>query len=175
MKQRRFSAYLDDSHVPVYKDVYKRQVSGSILQYLYLIAISGEQVPAVNKAAYTYYLSKVGELLTSPSMDTKAIAAIVLDKAGRKKEAQEFVASLKEHLTKTDEQGMFFAFNENPYTWGGMQMQAHVDVMEVLEQTGGNTDTVEEMKPVSYTHLDVYKRQVYRLCRRYGRNCYPGI
>ena len=61
-------------------------------------------MPATNKAAYTYYLSKVGELLTSPSMDTKAIAAIVLDKAGRKKEAQEFVASLKEFLTKTDEQ-----------------------------------------------------------------------
>ena len=46
-------------------------------------------------------------------------------------------------------------------------MQAHVDVMEALEQTGGNTDTVEEMKlwllkqkPVSYTHLDVYKRQL---------------
>ena len=103
-------------------------------------------MPAANKAAYTYYLSKVGELLTSPSMDTKAIAAIVLDKAGRKKEAQEFVASLKEFLTKTDEQGMFFAFNENPYTWGGMQMQAHVDVMEALEAIGGNSDTVEEMK-----------------------------
>ena len=153
LQQKAFS-YLHQSALDEYKEILKAQkdgvkftgVSGSILQYLYLIAISGEQVPAANKAAYTYYLSKVGELLTSPSMDTKAIAAIVLDKAGRKKEAQEFVASLKEHLTKTDEQGMFFAFNENPYTWGGMQMQAHVDVMEVLEQTGGNTDTVEEMK-----------------------------
>ena len=152
--QQKAFAYLHQSALDEYKEILKAQkdgvkftgVSGSILQYLYLIAISGEQVPAVNKAAYTYYLSKVGELLTSPSMDTKAIAAIVLDKAGRKKEAQEFVASLKEHLTKTDEQGMFFAFNENPYTWGGMQMQAHVDVMEALEQTGGNTDTVEEMK-----------------------------
>ena len=152
--QQKAFAYLHQSALDEYKEIQKAQkdgvkftgVSGSILQYLYLIAISGEQVPAANKAAYTYYLSKVGELLTSPSMDTKAIAAIVLDKAGRKKEAQEFVASLKEHLTKTDEQGMFFAFNENPYTWGGMQMQAHVDVMEVLEQTGGNTDTVEEMK-----------------------------
>ena len=152
--QQKAFAYLHQSALDEYKEILKAQkdgvkftgVSGSILQYLYLIAISGEQVPAANKAAYTYYLSKVGELLTSPSMDTKAIAAIVLDKAGRKKEAQEFVASLKEHLTKTDEQGMFFAFNENPYTWGGMQMQAHVDVMEVLEQTGGNTDTVEEMK-----------------------------
>ena len=90
-------------------------ISGSILQYLYLIALSGEQVPASNKAAYTYYLSKIGEMLPTASMDTKAIAAIILDKAGRKKEAQEFIASLKEHLTKTDEQGMFFAFNENPY------------------------------------------------------------
>ncbi len=41
---------------------------------------------------------------------------------------------------------MFFAFNENPYSWGGMKMQAHVDVMEALELTGGNNDTVEEMK-----------------------------
>ncbi len=153
LQQKAFT-YLHRSALDEYKEILKAQkegvkftgVSGSILQYLYLIAISGEQVPAANKAAYTYYLSKVGELLTSPSMDTKAIAAIVLDKAGRKKEAQEFVASLKEFLTKTDEQGMFFAFNENPYTWGGMQMQAHVDVMEALEAIGGNSDTVEEMK-----------------------------
>ena len=153
LQQNAFT-YLHQSALDEYKEILKAQkegvkftgVSGSILQYLYLIAISGEQVPAANKAAYTYYLSKVGELLTSSSMDTKAIAAIVLDKAGRKKEAQEFVASLKEFLTKTDEQGMFFAFNENPYTWGGMQMQAHVDVMEALEAIGGNSDTVEEMK-----------------------------
>lgn len=80
-------------------------VSGSILQYLYIVAISGGQVPAANKAAYAYYLSKVKELLPAASMNTKAIAAIVLDKAGQKKEAQEFVASLKEHLTKTDDRG----------------------------------------------------------------------
>ncbi len=153
LQQNAFT-YLHQSALDEYKEILKAQkegvkftgVSGSILQYLYLIAISGEQVPAANKAAYTYYLSKVGELLSSSSMDTKAIAAIVLDKAGRKKEAQEFVASLKEFLTKTDEQGMFFAFNENPYTWGGMQMQAHVDVMEALEAIGGSSDTVEEMK-----------------------------
>lgn len=146
--------YLHQSALEEYKNILKAQkegakftgVSSGILQYLYIIAISGEQVPAANKVAYSYYLSKVKELLPSASMDIKAIAAIVLDKAGRKKEAQEFVASLKEHLTKTDEQGMFFAFNENPYTWGGMQMQAHVDVMEALELIGSNTETVEEMK-----------------------------
>ena len=152
--QKNAFTYLHQEALKEYREILKAQkdgvkftgVSGSILQYLYLIALSGEQVPASNKAAYTYYLSKIGEMLPTASMDTKAIAAIILDKAGRKKEAQEFIASLKEHLTKTDEQGMFFAFNETPYTWGGMKMQAHVDVMEALELTGGNNDTVEEMK-----------------------------
>jgi len=152
--QKNAFTYLHQEALKEYREILKAQkdgvkftgVSGSILQYLYLIALSGEQVPASNKAAYTYYLSKIGEMLPTASMDTKAIAAIILDKAGRKQEAQEFIASLKEHLTKTDEQGMFFAFNENPYSWGGMKMQAHVDVMEALELTGGNNDTVEEMK-----------------------------
>ena len=43
-------------HNPRIEDVYKRQ-------------------------AYTYYLSKIGEMLPTASMDTKAIAAIILDKA----------------------------------------------------------------------------------------------
>ena len=118
--QEKALTYLHQSALEEYKNILKAQkegvkftgVSGSILQYLYIVAISGGQVPAANKAAYAYYLSKVKELLPAASMNTKAIAAIVLDKAGQKKEAQEFVASLKEHLTKTDEQGMFFAFNE---------------------------------------------------------------
>ena len=70
----------------------------------------------------------------------------MLDKAGRKQEALNFIASLKEFLTKTDEQGMFFAFNENPYTWGGLQIPAHVTVMEALELVSGDSSTVEEMK-----------------------------
>ena len=49
-------------------------------------------------------MSKVGEMLSSSSMDARAIAAIILTKAGRAEEAQKFIASLKEHLTKTDEQ-----------------------------------------------------------------------
>ena len=152
--QQNAFAYLHQSALKEYKETLKAQkegkkftgVSESILQYLYLIAISGEEIPADNQDAYTYYLSKISEMLQSPSMDTKAIVAIVLDKAGRKKEAQEFTASLKEHLTKTDEQGMFFAFNENPYTWGGMRMQAHVAVMEAVELIDGNSETIEEMK-----------------------------
>lgn len=152
--QNKAFSYLHQLALEEYEEVVKSKkeraksvgVPANILQYLYLIAISGEQVPTANKAAYDYFLSKVEELLPGSSMDTKALVVVILDKAGRKKEAQEFVASLKEHLTRTDEQGMFFAFNENPYVWGEMKMQAHVDVMEALELVGGNSYVVEEMK-----------------------------
>ncbi|MDD3037103.1 alpha-2-macroglobulin family protein [Bacteroides sp.] len=153
MQQTAFS-YLHESVLEEYKSFLKDRKNGvnstglsrNILDYLYLIAISGEEVPVANRAAYAHYLSKVGELLSSSSMDSKAIAAIILMKAGRMNEAQEFIASLKEHLTRTDEQGMFFAFNESSYAWGSVKIQAHVDVMEALSLAGGNDAIVEEMK-----------------------------
>ena len=90
--QEKALTYLHQSALKEYKNILKAQkegvkftgVSGSILQYLYIVAISGGQVPAANKAAYAYYLSKVKELLPTASMNAKAIAAIVLDKAGQK-------------------------------------------------------------------------------------------
>lgn len=153
--QRSAFSFLNKEALEEYKNIHKAEKNGSkvkglsasALKYLYLVAISGEKMPlADNQTAYNYFLSKVGEMLTTPSMADKAVAAIILDKAGRKQEVLEFIASLKEFLTKTDEQGMFFAFNENPYAWGGLQIPAHVMVMEALELVSGDAATVEEMK-----------------------------
>lgn len=121
-------------------------ISADALKYLYLLAISEEKVPAANKAAMDYFLSKVSESLPTQSVTGKAYAAIVLNKAGRKAEAQAFMASLKEYLTQTDEQGLSFAFNESPYTWNGLRLPAHVDVMEAFEMVSDDTKVVDEMK-----------------------------
>lgn len=136
-----------------YQDILKAQkegskitgISSSALRYLYLIAISGEKIPAANEAAYRYFLSKVGSLLSSGGMDQKALAAIVLQKAGRGKEASSFMASLKQHLVETPA-GMHFAFYESPYTWAGMQIPVHVQVMEAFETVTHDTKVIEEMK-----------------------------
>lgn len=152
--QRAAFGFLHKEALEEYKRIRKAEqnggtdagLSGTALKYLYLIAISGEKVPAANQAAYNYFLSKVSGGLTSRSMADKALSAIILDKAGRKKEAQEFTASLSQYLTKTDEQGMFFAFNETPYSWGGLQIPAHVDVMEAFDLVMDDSAVVEEMK-----------------------------
>lgn len=122
-------------------------ISRQMLDYLYLIALSGEKVPEQASDAYNHYLAKLnGDLLTSSSMQVKAMAAVVLCKAGRLAEAQPFVASLKEHLVKAGDEGMYFAFNEQPYTWGNSSIATHVRAMEALTLAGGNDETVEEMK-----------------------------
>ena len=63
-------------------------------------------------------------------MIRKVQTAVILQKAGHKTEADELIASIKEHLVQTDEMGVHFAFHANPYTWGMMPVPAHVAVME---------------------------------------------
>lgn len=146
--------FLHKEALKEYKEILKAKkegynpsgLSNSALKYLYLVAISDTKVPAANKDAYHYFLSKVNEILTTQSVTDKAMAAIILNKAGRKTEANEFMASLKQHLVQTEEQGMYFAFNESPYTWGGLQIPAHVDVMEAFDLVSNDSSVVNEMK-----------------------------
>jgi hypothetical protein len=122
-------------------------VSAATLQYLYLIALSEERIPAGGETqkAYSYFLKKASESIASQSLNEKALSAVILHKAGRINEANAFMASLKEYAVQTDEQGMHFAFNETPYTWREMKIPVHVNVMEAFDLTG-DKQSVEEMK-----------------------------
>lgn len=146
--------YLDKEALQEYRDIRKAEKNGAkittnsdaAMRYLYLIALGGRKVPAQYEAAYRYFLSKVDGNLQNGTMARKAQSAIILLKAGRKAEANEFIASLKEHLVQTDEMGAYFAFHANPYAWGMLPVPAHVEVMEALHMAGGNEALVEEMK-----------------------------
>jgi hypothetical protein len=120
-------------------------VSYSTLRYLYLIAITGEKVPAKYQTAYNYFLAKVNEVPASQDMQEKSLAAIVLAKAGKKAAANEYMQSLREHLTQTDELGMFFDFNDNPFSWGRMHLTAHTAAIEAFDKVANDTKTVDEM------------------------------
>lgn len=153
MKQKAFG-YLNKEALAEYSDMRKAEKSGvknpmlsaAVLKYLYLVALSGEKMPAENQAAYRYFLSKVGNNLENGTMDCKAQSAIILKAEGRVAEADEFIASIKEHLVRTDEMGAYFAFHAHPYSRGMLPVPAHVEVMEALRMVGGNDTLVEEMK-----------------------------
>ncbi|MDE6348713.1 MAG: alpha-2-macroglobulin [Bacteroides sp.] len=152
--RRKAFGYLNREALEEYRNLRKAEKKGArithnssaAMTYLYLIALSGEKVPAENQAAHRYFLSKVPANLKDGSVSSKAQSAIVLKAAGRSAEANEFIASLKEHLVQTDEMGAHFAFHDTPYNWGMLPIPAHVDAMEALRMVGGNDALVEEMK-----------------------------
>lgn len=121
-------------------------VSYATLRYLYLVAITDAKVPSSYQTQYNYFLSKVNEEPKSQDMQEKAIAAVVLSKAGKAKAANEYMASLREHLTKSDELGEYFDFDQNPFAWGCTHLNAHTAAIEAFDKVANDSTTVEEMK-----------------------------
>lgn len=127
--------------------LYRIPLSEWQLQYLYLIAISGVEVPAASKSAYDYFLANVESIIAHSSVANKALAAIVVHKAGKKELAVKFLDSLKEFLTSDSENGAFFAFNANPSYWHTMKVPAHVLVMEAFHTVQpDNLGLMEDLK-----------------------------
>lgn len=153
MKQKAFN-YLNNDILTEYhnlREVEKKgtkypTLSEASMDYLYLIALSGEKVPLESQTAYSYLLSKVGNHLENSTIVRKAQSAIILQAAERIAEVDKFIASIKEHLVHTDSQGAYFDFHATPYNWGMLSVPAHVQVMEALLRVGGNDTLVEEMK-----------------------------
>ena len=135
-------------------------VSYFVLRYLYLVALEAEArsfsegksvrpidlIPSKYTTPYNYFLNKVNEVPRSQDMQEKAMAAIVLQANGKDKAAAEYMQSLKEHLTSSEELGMYFAFNENPYRWGSLNLNAQIAAIEAFDKVAKDTKTVEEMK-----------------------------
>jgi hypothetical protein len=124
-------------------------ISSFALNYLYLVALSGETVPADSKPAYNYFLDLAVKTSQHPGnldINMKARLSVVLQKSGRTAEATALIASLKEYLVQTDERGAYFSFNETPYLWGMLPVSIHVATMEALRIAGGNDALLEEMK-----------------------------
>ena len=78
-------------------------------------------------------------------MQEKSLAAIILDKAGKKKAAQEYIESIQQHLTNSEELGMYFDFNQNPFEWGCMHLTAHTAAIEAMDRVAHDNATVDEM------------------------------
>jgi len=153
MKAKAFD-YLNKEALKEYRAIRKAEKNGTkitvlsdaTMEYMYLVSLGSVKLSGEYAKAFGYFLTKLGRNLESGTMIRKVQTAVILQKAGHKTEADELIASIKEHLVQTDEMGVHFAFHANPYTWGMMPVPAHVAVMEALREAGGNDALVEEMK-----------------------------
>lgn len=153
MKQRAF-AYLHQEALKEYKRLREAErkgtpittLSADAFDYLYLLALDADAMKQADKEVHNYFLSFLPRQLTTASIQRKAQAAVILQAAGRKADAQAFEASLKEHLVQEKTMGAHFAFNDGYYSWGMMPVTTHVAAMEALSRFEGNASVIEEMK-----------------------------
>lgn len=153
MKQRAF-AYLHQEALKEYKRLREAErkgtqitaLSADAFDYLYLLALDADAMKLADKEVHNYFLSLLPRQLTTASISRKAQAAVILQAAGRKADAQAFEASIKEHLVQEKTMGAHFAFNDGYYSWGMMPVTTHVAAMEALSRFEGNASVIEEMK-----------------------------
>lgn len=153
MKQCAF-AYLHQEALKEYKRLREAErkgtqitaLSADVFDYLYLLALDAYAMKQADKEVHNYFLSLLPRQLTMTSIQRKAQAAVILQVAGCKADAQAFEASLKEHLVQEKTMGAHFAFNDSYYSWGMMPVTTHVAAMEALSRFEGNASVIEEMK-----------------------------
>lgn len=153
MKQRTF-AYLHQEALKEYKRLREAERKGTLIttlsadafDYFYLLALDADAMKQADKEVHNYFLSLLPRQLTMTSIQRKAQAAVILQVAGCKADAQAFEASIKEHLVQEKTMGVHFAFNDGYYSWGMMPVTTHVAAMEALSRFEGNASVIEEMK-----------------------------
>lgn len=132
-------------------------ISYPALRYLYILAItypyesydqmiSDGRIDSKYATAFKYFLKKVNETPRRWDMEDKSMVAVVLSRAGREKEAKDVTQSVREHLTKSETQGMFFDFEENPWGWNRLKINAQTAAIEAVALVDKDSETIEEMK-----------------------------
>lgn len=128
------------------KDTETVGVPHDVLSYLYLASLTGYEPSTEGQSLKLYYLDRLPRLLAQASMADKALAAIVLHRSGRGQEAKDFIASIKEHLTRSPEQGAFFDFGSGRYDWCNRSFTTHVAAMEALWMVEGESPELTDMR-----------------------------
>lgn len=152
--KRRALDYLHKEALEEYRQMRRAEQDGHpvetlsslAIDYMYLLALDGNEVPADSKTVHAYFLKRVPRLLTDTSMQRKAQGLVILLANGRHTEADNFEVSLKEHLIHDGKLGAHFAFNDGYYSWGMMPVSVHVATMEALLRAGDNEELIEDMK-----------------------------
>ncbi len=139
----------DFSELKKYNKDYLKQNSVGNMQLFYLHLRSEYpeiEVPAFAREAVKYYTAQAEKYWTSFTLYGKAMMAVVAQRNGKAKVAQEILKSLKENALKTDEMGMYWAKNTSGYFWNERPVAVQAAIIEAFAELSKNTSDVDELK-----------------------------
>ena len=114
--------------------------SHMVLQWLYICALDGRQLPANVKEANNYLIRLLKKETTNQSIYDKAMSAIVLNN-------KTYIKSLKEYTVYREDMGRYYDTNRALYSWRDYRIPTQVAAIEAIKRlTPEDTKTIEEMQ-----------------------------
>ncbi|MCE5331547.1 MAG: hypothetical protein LLF95_05335 [Bacteroidales bacterium] len=98
------------------------------------------------QAALKYYTAQSEKYWTSFTLYGKAMMAVVANRNGKIKVANDILKSLKENALKTSEFGMYWAKNSAGYFWNERPIVVQAAIIEAFAEILKNPTDVDEMK-----------------------------
>ncbi|MBP5772197.1 MAG: hypothetical protein J6W75_12770 [Bacteroidaceae bacterium] len=108
------------------------------LHYVYITQLVGIKLTKDQQADVRYLLDHLKGSVASMGNMERAVAAVVLRTAGRKKDAQLYYDSMKEHLTTTSKHGTFFDYAGGSFTPTDHKVTIHTAAMEAVAELDGD-------------------------------------
>ncbi len=125
------------------KSYYEPGVSPYTLMWLYFLALEGRD----GGESEDYLMKYVVEDTKYQNMMAKAVAAIVLNRNGQKREARTFAESIKQHTVYRKDVGRYFDADRAGYSWCDYRIPYQTVAIEALcEVTPDDRRTIGEMK-----------------------------
>ena len=124
------------------QEMKKAEAKGSTIQtgslmhldYIYISQRAGVELTKSQQADVRYLLDHLKGSVAGMSNNERAMAAIVLNGAGRSKDARLYFDSMKEHLTTTAAHGTFFDYAGGSFTPTGHKVIIHTAAMEAVRE-----------------------------------------
>lgn len=94
----------------------------------------------------TIYINNIKKNARQLSLQTRAMAAIILNRMGEKSEAKRIITSLKETSVDSDEMGMYWKSNVVGWAWFATPVETQAILIEAFSEVNQDEESVEKMK-----------------------------
>jgi len=115
-----------------------------MLQYLYIKALDKNRKTPTDVTGYL--VDKLAKMSGRLTIYGKALSAIILQEAGEKAEAKEFLQSVMQYSVMTPEMGRYFDSPKAHYSWFSYKIPTQVAAIEAVRRVANEEKTQEEMK-----------------------------
>lgn len=141
--QRRFES------LKKYNKEWKKTKTISItdLEYLYVRSgYTGYKLDKETKEMTDFYLSVVEKNWTQYGLYERSLIAILMSRQGKTTVMDDILKSFREHATRSEEQGMYWANNRAHVFMSQSAVSVHTFIMDAFRAGGAKVEEMDEMK-----------------------------